>query len=474
MATIMYSVVTRDCSEPLVEGSLEVTANPGAVCLRDLIQAWPYEGQFHFRGQVATKAQKALMWLDLTDGDSKLPSVESTISIRAVPMFDLAEPAAEDEQVFDLSPAQWQQCLSTHQASLPDFAQIPRLDDASMDVCQAFPMSLSLPRVPSSRNASVSPAASQSQSANASSSADAAWGRFSSAANAAASFVKKHASTVDTAALSSSASAAVSGMSSFLKRAAGAAGALLEGGPAPSEAALVNLSDISTDLHTPFKPTHEAHEQLLQELWLGAFPALDFVRVTPQWQKLGFQNDDPATDFRGGGLLSLRCLVYFASHHGEELRRILRTQDRLRALVAGGASTSTGELDDFVDVGHRDLVAADEDASSVEHKLYPVAITSVNLTVRLAHMIHATDKNVASLHRRYWQLFDSYEGFYELHCMALLFFDQLWTQQQARFDGFGQLLDLLCKRVRGWLVEGQPTSVKTLRTAAAELDGLVM
>jgi len=249
---------------------------------------------------------------------------------------------------------------------------------------------------------------------------------------------------------------------------------MLESGPAPSEAALVNLSGIDTDLHTPFKPTQEVHEQLLEQLWEGAFPGQEYMRVTPQWQQLGFQSDDPATDFRGGGLLSLRCLVFFAEHYGGALRGVLGTQGRLRALVATGRPVAAQDLNGFVQVGHSDLVSSGEDAASLEHKLYPVAITSVNLTVRLAHMIHATDKHVATMHRRYWKVFDTYEGFFHLHCMAMLFFDQLWTQQQARFDDFGQLLDLLCKRVRGWLVDGQPTSLEELRSAASELDGLVV
>mgnify|MGYP005991439171 CR=1 FL=1 len=249
---------------------------------------------------------------------------------------------------------------------------------------------------------------------------------------------------------------------------------MLEGGPIPSEAALVNLSGVDTDLHTPFKPTHEAHEVLLEQLWQGAFPDQQFMRVTPTWQQLGFQSDDPATDFRGGGILSLHCLVFFAEHYGDSLRRVLATQARLRQLVVSGTAVGPADLDGFVQVGHGDLVSAGEDAGSLEHKLYPVAITSVNLTVRLAHMVHATDKSLPSLHRRYWKVFDTYEGFFHLHCMALLFFDQLWTRQQARFDDFGQLLDLLCRRVRGWLVEGQPQSLEELRTAAAELDGLVV
>lgn len=34
------------------------------------------------------------------------------------------------------------------------------------------------------------------------------------------------------------------------------------------------------------------------------------ARKTRQWQELGFQGTDPATDFRGAGLLALETLLY--------------------------------------------------------------------------------------------------------------------------------------------------------------------
>ena len=33
-------------------------------------------------------------------------------------------------------------------------------------------------------------------------------------------------------------------------------------------------------------------------------------RIGKQWQEIGFQGNNPATDFRGMGLLGLQCLLY--------------------------------------------------------------------------------------------------------------------------------------------------------------------
>ena len=42
------------------------------------------------------------------------------------------------------------------------------------------------------------------------------------------------------------------------------------------------------------------------------------ARETDQWGDIGFQGRDPATDFRGLGLLSLSNLCYYALHHTDE------------------------------------------------------------------------------------------------------------------------------------------------------------
>ncbi len=41
------------------------------------------------------------------------------------------------------------------------------------------------------------------------------------------------------------------------------------------------------------------------------YPSVELEdRITKQWQDIGFQGNDPATDFRGMGLLGLTCLQY--------------------------------------------------------------------------------------------------------------------------------------------------------------------
>ncbi|KAF7408789.1 hypothetical protein HZH68_003713 [Vespula germanica] len=75
---------------------------------------------------------------------------------------------------------------------------------------------------------------------------------------------------------------------------------------------------------TPYDADNPEHELLLLKLWnlLMPYDPLD-ARVTKQWQNIGFQGDDPKTDFRGMGILGLENLVYFAQEYPSAATHVL-------------------------------------------------------------------------------------------------------------------------------------------------------
>lgn len=79
------------------------------------------------------------------------------------------------------------------------------------------------------------------------------------------------------------------------------------------------------DLRTqPYDEENLDHEQKLIELWNLLMPGTPLEsRVTKQWQDIGFQGDDPKTDFRGMGLLGLENLLYFARNYPISARYVL-------------------------------------------------------------------------------------------------------------------------------------------------------
>uniref|UniRef100_A0AAZ3SIL0 ELMO domain-containing protein n=1 Tax=Oncorhynchus tshawytscha TaxID=74940 RepID=A0AAZ3SIL0_ONCTS len=66
------------------------------------------------------------------------------------------------------------------------------------------------------------------------------------------------------------------------------------------------------------------HEEMLLKLWDLLMPEVKLEsRVTKQWGDIGFQGDDPKTDFRGMGMLGLTNLVFFSENYTEEARQVL-------------------------------------------------------------------------------------------------------------------------------------------------------
>jgi hypothetical protein len=75
----------------------------------------------------------------------------------------------------------------------------------------------------------------------------------------------------------------------------------------------------------PYDSKNESHEKLLLKLWRLLKPDEELkTRRTNQWQDIGFQGDDPATDFRGMGILSLEQLCFFAQFDAHNCQRSLK------------------------------------------------------------------------------------------------------------------------------------------------------
>merc|ERR1712001_568791 len=75
---------------------------------------------------------------------------------------------------------------------------------------------------------------------------------------------------------------------------------------------------------TAYDADNLVHEQQLLQLWSLLQPGVPLMtRKTKQWQNIGFQGDDPKTDFRGMGLLGLENLLYFAKEYSTAAKHIL-------------------------------------------------------------------------------------------------------------------------------------------------------
>lgn len=84
---------------------------------------------------------------------------------------------------------------------------------------------------------------------------------------------------------------------------------------------------MNTRANTSFDSSERAHESSLEKLWQTLLPGQERPggRYSKDWNRIGFQQADPASDFRGGGVLALDQLLYIATARTTVARHMLVT-----------------------------------------------------------------------------------------------------------------------------------------------------
>lgn len=92
---------------------------------------------------------------------------------------------------------------------------------------------------------------------------------------------------------------------------------------------------------TEYDPARDDHEDLLESLWGYLQPGeVRSGRVSHDWKVIGFQGNDPATDFRGAGELGLQNLVYFAQFYTAYAVSMVRAQDTTFPFAIAGINVT--------------------------------------------------------------------------------------------------------------------------------------
>ncbi|XP_021895461.1 ELMO domain-containing protein 2-like [Carica papaya] len=69
-------------------------------------------------------------------------------------------------------------------------------------------------------------------------------------------------------------------------------------------------------LEVPFDGSRVEHQDALKQLWRLAYPNRELPSLKSKlWKDMGWQGEDPSTDFRGGGFISLENLIFFAKKY---------------------------------------------------------------------------------------------------------------------------------------------------------------
>uniref|UniRef100_A0ACB8FH42 ELMO domain-containing protein 1 n=1 Tax=Sphaerodactylus townsendi TaxID=933632 RepID=A0ACB8FH42_9SAUR len=84
------------------------------------------------------------------------------------------------------------------------------------------------------------------------------------------------------------------------------------------------IAEVEKLRREPYDSEDSGHEEMLLKLWKCLKPDSPLeARISKQWCEIGFQGDDPKTDFRGMGLLGLYNLLYFAEQDAAAAQQVL-------------------------------------------------------------------------------------------------------------------------------------------------------
>lgn len=208
-----------------------------------------------------------------------------------------------------------------------------------------------------------------------------------------------------------------------------------------------------------FEGDNPSHIDKLRKYW-GFLLGDDedtMSRFTPkgrEWKSMGFQRDDPTSDFRGMGLLGLDHLLYIAEHRKERFRRILAR--------------------------HKNV------GNEIEHS-YPLSSAGINVTNLLIGILTITPSRMPnfidsasedSLWSSLLLPFLTYCGYSssesshvleEIYCEVFILLDRTFEAQNAGYMDFPRILESTKQRLLELLAR-KPRSIATLRAWFDQLN----
>ncbi|KAG8089197.1 hypothetical protein GUJ93_ZPchr0011g28673 [Zizania palustris] len=206
------------------------------------------------------------------------------------------------------------------------------------------------------------------------------------------------------------------------------------------------LRSLGQRLDVPFDSSSVKHQDALKELWRLAYPSRQLPPLkSAQWKEMGWQNSDPATDFRAGGFMSLENLIYFARNypvcfylsinHGQLLPTSL-------SLVGNwiGLTICLNMQDSFHSLLHK------ADGKRAEWE-YPFAVAGVNISYMLVQMLDLQSGKMSTKAGSHFVqlLTDDEMAFDNLFCVAFQMLDAQWLSRGASYMEFN-----VCSSYKVW------------------------
>ncbi|PAN49902.1 hypothetical protein PAHAL_9G483300 [Panicum hallii] len=190
------------------------------------------------------------------------------------------------------------------------------------------------------------------------------------------------------------------------------------------------LNTLRRRLQIPFDGSRIEHQDALRQLWRLAYPTREIPPLKSElWKEMGWQGTDPSTDFRGGGLISLENLIFFAKNYPNSFQMLLNKVQ--------------GQRSDWE---------------------YPFAVAGINISFMLIQMLDLQSTVPSSKSGiRFLELLGWDESAFDhLYCVAFRLLDAQWLVKRASYMEFNEVMKSTRTQLERELVLEDVLAVKDL------------
>ncbi|CAL5421129.1 unnamed protein product [Camellia sinensis] len=159
-----------------------------------------------------------------------------------------------------------------------------------------------------------------------------------------------------------------------------------------------------------FDASRVEHQEGLKALWSATYPGQELHGlVSDQWKEMGWQGEDPSTNFRGAGFISLENLLFFAKTFSTSFQCLLKKRGKRAAWE------------------------------------YPFAVAGVNITFMIMQMLDLDAKDSSKsrtfVRTVFLQMLSENEWAFDLlYCVAFVAMDKQWLEKNATYMQFNDVL----------------------------------
>ncbi|KQJ89522.1 hypothetical protein BRADI_4g26210v3 [Brachypodium distachyon] len=224
------------------------------------------------------------------------------------------------------------------------------------------------------------------------------------------------------------------------------------------------LHSVRQRLNVPFDCSVIKHQDALKELWRLAYPNRQLPPLKSElWKEMGWQNSDPASDFRFIFLMIIfhEIIFCFCQHF---LHRSGCSGELCNACRAGGVMSLENLIyfaRNYPGSFQRLLHKADGERAEWE---YPFAVAGVNISYMLVQMLDLLSGNrMSKAGVCFVELLEDDEmAFDNLFCVAFQMLDAQWLARKASYMEFNEVLKSTLVQLERELTAGGVSSVHNL------------